>query len=54
MEGNRIEIVEDFICLGSKFHKDGEEKHEITRRIKLAQLDQRIYTERLKQKYIKQ
>jgi hypothetical protein len=36
LAGDRIEIVEDFIYLGSKFHKDGEEKHEITRRIKLA------------------
>ncbi|PNF34250.1 hypothetical protein B7P43_G17276 [Cryptotermes secundus] len=36
MEGDGIEIVEDFIYLGSKFHKDGEENHEITRRIKLA------------------
>jgi hypothetical protein len=36
MEGDGIEIVEDFICLGSKFHKDGEDYHEITRRIKLV------------------
>ncbi|PNF32229.1 hypothetical protein B7P43_G17837 [Cryptotermes secundus] len=34
MEGDGIEIVEDFIYLGSKFHKDGEDNHEITRRIK--------------------
>ncbi|PNF43056.1 hypothetical protein B7P43_G04739, partial [Cryptotermes secundus] len=36
MEGDGIEIAEDFMYLGSKFHKDGEENHEITRRIKLA------------------
>jgi hypothetical protein len=36
MEGDVIEIVEDFIYLGSKSHKDGEEYHEITRRIKLG------------------
>jgi hypothetical protein len=36
MEGDWIEIVEDFMYLGSKFHKDGEENNELTRRIKLA------------------
>ena len=36
MEEDGIEIVEDFIRLGSIFHKDGEENHEIARRIKLA------------------
>jgi hypothetical protein len=36
MEGDGIEIAEDFIYLGSKFHKDGQDYHEITRRIKLA------------------
>jgi hypothetical protein len=35
MEGDGMEIVEDFIYLGSKFHKDGEDYYEITRRIKL-------------------
>jgi hypothetical protein len=36
MEGDGTKIVEDFTHLGSRFHKDGEGYHEITRRIKLA------------------
>jgi hypothetical protein len=36
MEGDATEIVEDFVYLGSKSHKDGEDYHVTTRRIKLA------------------
>jgi uncharacterized protein YozE (UPF0346 family) len=36
VEEDGIEIVEDYIYLGSKFHKDEEDYHEIVRRIKLA------------------
>jgi hypothetical protein len=33
IDGDTIEVVEDFDCLGSNIHKDGDKFHEATKRI---------------------